>query len=213
MMKINLLGQSTAAAATRRAAAPTTSTQQVLVLVVALAVSMGIVGFLYYYWGNQVKQEQADLAREQTRQKELAGVQAQNALYRKQLAQLQERIDTIQKLQTSRTGPVDMMTGIGDVVNVTHNLYLTSVQPAGNTLHIQGIASRVDSIADFIRALKNSPKFDHVLLEKYFQNNRQNQVSYEFTLECEYKPPAPPQPAGAAGGPAQPTAAGRPAGK
>ncbi len=212
MMKINLLGQPTARAATRRAAAPTTSTQQALILLVALAVSLGIVGFLYYYWGNEVKQEQANLAREQTRQKELAGVQAQNALYQKQLAQLQQRIDTIQKLQSSRRGPVDLMAGIGHVVDMTHDLYLTSIQPAGNTLHIQGIASRVDSIANFIRALKSSPKFDHVLLEQYFQNNRQNQVSYQFTLQCEYKPPAPPPPAGASG-PAEPAAAGQPAGR
>lgn len=212
MMKINLLGQPTAAGVTRPVTAPTTSTQQALILVLALVVSLGIVGFLYYYWGNEVKQEQAQLAHEQARQKELAGVQAQNALYQKQLARLQERINTIQKLQNSRTGPVTMMRGIGDVVNLTHDLYLTSIQPAGNTLHIQGIATHVDSIAHFMRALKNSPEFDHVLLEQYFQNNRQNEVSYQFRLQCEYKPPAPPQ-AAQASGPAQPTAAGRPTSK
>jgi Tfp pilus assembly protein PilN len=212
MMKINLLGQPTAAGAGRPAVAQTTAPQQVLILVVALVVSLGIVGFLYYYWGNEVKQEQVALAREQTRQKELAGVQAQNALYRKQLARLQERINTIQKLQSSRTGPVDMMSGIGNVVNLTHDLYLTSIQPAGNTLHIQGIATRVDSIANFMLELKSSPEFAHVLLEQYFQNNRQNEVSYQFRLECEYKPPAPPQAAGASG-PARPTVSGQPAGK
>ncbi len=212
MMKINLLGQPTAGAVARPAGAPSPVTQQVIILVVALVVSLGIVGFLYYYWGNEVKQEQAALARQQTRQRELAGVQAQNILYQKQLAQLQERINTIQKLQSSRTGPVDMMTWIGNVVNMTHDLYLTSIQPTGHTLHIQGIANRVDSIANFMRTLQSSPRFTHVLLEQYFQNNRQNEVSYQFRLECEYKPPAPPQPAGS-NGPARPSAAGHPAGK
>jgi Tfp pilus assembly protein PilN len=209
MMKINLLGQPTRAA--RAAAAPTTVARQVTILVVSLVVCFSVVGLLYYYWGRQVENERAQLAKEQTRQKELAGVKAQNALYQRQLAQLQERINTIQKLQTARTGPVDLMTGLGDTVNRTKDLYLLTVEPRGNTLDIRGVSMSVQAIADFITALNRSDSFENVELQRYFQDNQENRTRFRFELSATYKPPAPPQPPSATGAaqPAKP-AAGRP---
>lgn len=205
MMKINLLGQPTPAA--RAAAAPTTAARQAVILVVALVAAMSIVGLLYFYWGRQVTNETAQLVKEKARQQELAGVKAQNARYQQQLAQLQERVNTIQKLQSARTGPVDLMTGLGDTVNRTKDLYLTSVQPQGAALDIKGVAMSVRSIADFITALNGSPKFDNVQLREYFQNNVGPQVRFQFELVASYKAPAPPQPAGGAASaqPATPT--------
>jgi Tfp pilus assembly protein PilN len=143
MMKINLLGRT--APAGRRAAQPSASSRQAMIFIGALAVTMSVTGFLYYYWSSQVTQAQAALTREQIRQKELAAVRAQNQLYQQQLKQLQERIDTIQKLQSSRTGPVDLMTALGDSVNQTKDLYLSQVSPTGNVLHIRGQAQTVEA--------------------------------------------------------------------
>lgn len=127
MMKINLLGEG--APSSRSVVPASAAGRQVLVFVVSLTVALSIVGFLYYYWGRQVKHEQRALLREQIRQKELAAVKAQNQEYQRQLKQLQERIDTIQKLQASRQGPVDLMTGLADTVNATQGLYLLQVSP------------------------------------------------------------------------------------
>src|SRR5215472_8417640 len=100
MMKINLLGLDSLNS--RIAAGSSEFARQVLVFVVAVAISMSTVGFIYYYWSHQITAAQAALGREQIRQKELGSVRAQNQEYQRQLKTLEERIQTIQKLQTRR---------------------------------------------------------------------------------------------------------------
>ncbi len=207
MMKINLLGQPTPT--TKAVSAPTSmAARQGIVFGVALVVCMGIAGLFWYYWGHQLTYEQAQLSKEQSRQKELAGVKAQNTLYQQQLKQLQERINTIQKLQTARTGPVDLMMGLGDTVNHTKDLFLTSVDPRGNALDIKGVSESVHAIADFIAALNKSSKFESVQLREYYQDNLESRTRFRFELFTTYKPPAPPALPGGANQPATPTAAG-----
>ncbi|TAM79113.1 MAG: hypothetical protein EPN47_19075 [Acidobacteria bacterium] len=165
------------------------SARQVLVFIVALAVSMSTAGFVYYYWSHQITQAQAALAREQIRQKELASVRSQNQEYQRQLKTLEERIQTIQKLQTRRQGPVDLMEGLGDSVNQTRDLYLLQVTPEGNMLHIRGEAGRVPAIAQFISALVRSPRFTDVELKQYYQDNQNGRTNFKFNLDCSYIPP------------------------
>ncbi|HET9178949.1 MAG TPA: PilN domain-containing protein [Terriglobia bacterium] len=198
MMKINLLGHDLPES--RLAAGPSESARQTLVFVVALAVSMSTVGFVYYYWSHQITEAQAALGREQVRQKELGSVRAQNQEYQRQLKTLEERIQTIQKLQARRQGPVDLMEGLGDSVNQTRDLYLLQVAPEGSMLHIRGEAGRVAAIAQFIRALASSPRFTEVKLKQYYQDNQNGRVNFKFNLDCSYVPP----------GSADQTAAGKP---
>lgn len=197
MMKINLLGQDFPQS--RLAVGSSEAARQVLVFVVALAVSMSTVGFIHYYWSRQITDSQAALGREQIRQKELGSVRAQNQEYQRQLKTLEERIQTIQKLQTRRQGPVDLMEGLGDSVNQTRELYLLQVAPEGSLLHIRGEAGRVAAIAQFIRALASSPRFTDVKLKQYYQDNQNGRVNFKFNLDCSYVPP----------GPADQTAAGK----
>jgi Tfp pilus assembly protein PilN len=184
MMKINLLGQD--APELKIAAGSSASARKVLVFIVSLAVSMSTVGFVYYYWGRQITQQQAALAREQIRQKELATVRTQNQEYQRQLKTLEERIQTIQKLQARRQGPVDLMEGLGETVDSTRDLYLLQVTPEGNLLHIRGEAQRVQAIAQFINALMNSSRFGDIELKQYYQDNQHGQTNFKFNLDCSY---------------------------
>ena len=193
MMKINLLSQE--ASESKIALGSAAGTRQVLVFAVATAVSMSTVGFVYYYWSHQISQVQASLTREQVRQKELSSVRAQNQEYQRQLKTLEERIQTIQKLQARRQGPVDLMIGLGETVNRTRELYLLQVAPAGNLLHIRGEASRVPAIAQFIKALVSSPRFADVKLRQYYQDDQHGRINFKFDLDCAYVPPEKSEPA------------------
>ena len=186
MMKINLLEQDSPESGI---AGSTESARQVLVFVVALAVSMSTLGFIYYYWSHQITEAQAALAREQIRQKELGSVRTRNQEYQRQLQTLEERIQTIQKLQARRQGPADLMEGLGDSVNQTRDLYLLQVAPGGGMLHIRGEAGRVPAIAQFIKALVRSPRFADVKLKQYYQDNQNGRVHFKFDLDCSYVPP------------------------
>lgn len=207
MMKINLLGE--AAPAATRVASASDAARQILVFIVSLAVMMSVVGFLYFYWNNQVQHEQDALTREQVRQKELAAVRAQNQQYQQQLKQLEERINTIQKLQTSRQGPVDLMTGLGDTVNSAQDLYLLQVTPEGKVLHIRGQSQTVQAIAQFIRALNNASQFSGVQLKQYYQDDLYGRTSFKFNLDCVYTPPGTAPPEGNKEAAAGPAAGGR----
>lgn len=189
MMKINLLEHDSPESGI---AGSSESARQVLVFVVALAVSMSTVAFIYYYWSHQITEAQAALGREQIRQKELASVRAQNQEYQRQLQTLEERIQIIQKLQTRRQGPVDLMEGLGDSVDRTRNLYLLQVAPEGSMLHIRGEAGGVPAIAQFIKALVDSPRFAGVSLKQYYQDNQNGRLSFRFDLDCSYVPPGAP---------------------
>ena len=186
MMKINLLGQE--GPELKLSVGSSASARQALVFVVALAVSMSTVGFVYYYWSSQISHAQAALRREQIRQKELASVRAQNQEYQRQLKTLEERVKTIQMLQTKRQGPVDLMEGLGETVNQTRDLYLLQVTPEGNVLRIRGEASHVPAIARFIKALVMSPRFADVKLRQYYQDNQHGRTNFKFNLECAYVP-------------------------
>jgi Tfp pilus assembly protein PilN len=193
MMKINLLGQD--APESRLAVGVAPPARQALVFIVVLAVSLSTVGFVNYYWNHQISQVQAALKREQVRQKELASVKAQNQEYQRQLKTLEERIQTIQKLQTLRQGPVDLMEGLGETVNRTRELYLLQVTPEGNQLHIHGEASHVPAIARFIKALMSSPRFAEVKLRQYYQDDQHGRINFKFNLDCSYVPPGQKEPA------------------
>ncbi|HUZ46081.1 MAG TPA: PilN domain-containing protein [Terriglobia bacterium] len=193
MMKINLLGEASPAA--MKVAPASNASRQVLVFIVALAVMMSVVGFLYFYWSNQVHHEQNALTREQIRQKELAAVRAQNQKYQQQLKQLEARINTIQKLQSSRQGPVDFMTGLGNTVDSTKDLYLLQITSEGGVIHVRGESQTVGSIAQFIKALNDSMQFSNVLLKQYYQADRYGRRNFNFNLDCVYTPPEAAQPA------------------
>jgi Tfp pilus assembly protein PilN len=187
MMKINLLGQD--APELKVSAGPSAPARQILVFIVSLVVTMSTVGFVYYYWAHQVRQQQAALVREQIRQKELATVKAQNQEYQRQLKTLEERIQTIQKLQAKRQGPVDLMEGLGKTVDLTQDLYLLQVTPKGNRLHILGEAQKVRAIARFINAMMNSPRFGDIKLRQYYQDNQHGRTNFKFNLDCSYIQP------------------------
>ncbi len=195
MMKINLLGQEAPRAAIVAGSSP--AARQATVFMVALAITLGTVGFVYTYWGHQIKQQQAALVREQVRQKELASVKAQNQEYQRQLKTLEERVQIIQKLQASRQGPVDLMEGLGVSVNTTRDLYLLQVTSEGNVLHIRGEAQRVQAIAQFIKALMDSPRFGEVKLKQYYQDDQNGRTNFKFNLDCSYTRPEVAAPAAA----------------
>jgi Tfp pilus assembly protein PilN len=186
MIKINLLG--VAPPPTKAAPGPpATKAFQVVTFVGALIVSFAIVGIIYKIWTNQITELDKRLSQEKVRQTELAVVKAQNQKYQQRLKDLETRINTIQALQNSRVGPVELMTALGNVVNRVNDVYLYTATPAGDRLELKGQSGTVDSMANFLADLKNSGSFDDVQLEQFFQDDQQNRLTYKFSVSCSFK--------------------------
>ncbi|HEV2178402.1 MAG TPA: PilN domain-containing protein [Terriglobia bacterium] len=178
---------------------------QAKVFGVALGSLAIVVSFFYWYWTRQINHLNDNLRAEQAEAARLKGIQAENERYAKQLSEMEQRIKTIQALESSRKGPVELMASLGATVNNTRGLYLLSVSTQENQINVQGQSPTVDAIAGFIAALRNSGKFQDVRLEQYFENDQKEQVGFKFILDCLYQ--TVPQ----VGSPQPPTGLSRPA--
>jgi len=188
MIKINLLGVAPPPTPAAEAA-PATRGFQGGVLAGAAVVCALIVGFFYLTWNAAVKTMEANLKKEQVREQELKVVKAQNDQYQRHLRDLEQRINTIQTLQASRTGPVEEMTALGDTVNKVSGLYLFVMTPQQDRILLNGQVSTVESMATFLAALKSSAYFRDVQLRRFYQDNIRNTLSYKFTLDMQYQSP------------------------
>ncbi len=203
MIKINLLGVAPPPRVSSVGGPPAQRATQVVMVLGALIICFGIVGVVYKIWSNQIADLEKRRSQEKLRQTELAMVKAQNAQYQQRLSDLETRINTIQALQNSRVGPVELMSALGSVVNKINDVYLYTMAPAGDRLQLKGQSSTVDSMANFLAFLKQSGFFNDVQLEQFYQDDQHERLTYKFTLSCLFKSPTggTSAPAQGAGGP------------
>jgi len=186
MIKINLLG--TGPSPSRKISGPPApAVFQAAIFVGAVIVCFAIVGIIYKVWSNQIDDLNKRLRHEKIRQSELAAVKTQNQRYQARLKDLETRINTIQALQATRVGPVELMSALGNVVNRVDAVYLFSASPAGERVELKGESSTVDSMANFMADLKKSGSFDDVQLEQFFQDDEKERLNYKFSLSCLFK--------------------------
>ncbi len=213
MIKINLLGITPPPAAREVGPAPT-PVRQALYFFVGAAVSGVVVFAFWWFWTSDIKKLNVELEKQKIEAQRLATIRAENQRYLAQIQQLQRRQTTIQQLANSRSGPVDLMINVGNVVNRADDLYVLTMVPEGARISIKGQANTVHSIANFITNLKGNTAFQDVQLRQYYQDDQFDRLSFKFNIDFAYKPPAatpPPSP-----GPQQaagPAAPGRPAGQ
>lgn len=205
MIKINLIGVAKPVAA-KVEGPPPTAIRHVIVFVAAAMVCSIAVGVPWWLWTSEIKGLEKDLAKEKAEEARLRQIQEENKKYLDRRNQLEMRINTIQGLQNSRVGPVEMMAALGSTVNRTNDLYLITVNPEGRRLNIRGQSNSVESIAAFIDALKATGNFGDVQLRQYFEDDHEGRLSFKFNLDFEFKPSAPaatPPPATTAPAPAR----------
>ena len=172
----------------------------------ALIIGFGIVGVIYKIWSSEIAGLTAARSKQRIRQQELAVVKGQNDKYQQRLRDLETRINTIQALQNSRTGPVELMAALGNIVNKTDDIFLFTVAPAGDRVELRGQSGSVDTMTSFLGFLKDSGTFDDVQLEQFYQDDYKDRLAYKFTLNCGFRaltqgtsPKAGGAPAGAGG--------------
>ena len=201
MIRVNLIQPVGMPVETTAAVAiPTSAKRQIMVLAISALICIAVVGSIYWLWSHQITTSTQQLAVERAEAVRLARVQAENEKFHAQLMAIQAHISIIQDLNKNREGPKDLMTALSTTVNRANGLYLISVAGQGGELKIHGESEYVNSIADFITALKEAGAFNNVQLQRLFEDDHKDQVNFTFDLTCAYKPPAG-LAAGAAAGP------------
>jgi Tfp pilus assembly protein PilN len=193
MIRINLLGQ-TRPKATRRPV--DTGAALPLVFIGAGVLLGGLVLFYFYHsWQTQLDGEKKRIQQLQAQKTDLENIKQQVEAFDKQKVVLQQRVNTIEQLQRDRTGGQELLDQVANTVSRAENLWLLSMSKKGTALTMDGAAASLNSVANFITALKRSGYFQKVEIKDSKQDDRNTAVqTFLFTITAEISPAAPATP-------------------
>ncbi len=195
MIRINLLGIKKELP---RAAMPSVAVEGAKVTVIFVVVVVLAVGALFYHYrllaseADRLAQRMAAAQAEKTR---LAQVKAEVELFEKRKQQYLSRINTIERLKASQTGPVTLLTSLANSVQMSEHLWLTNFVADSTKVSINGVASNVNTVADFIANLRRTGQFKTVEIQESFQDDKFKEIpTFVFTITAERVPPTVAQP-------------------
>ena len=190
MIRINLLGQIRPKTARR----PVDTGAALPLVFIGAGVLLGGLFLFYFYhsWQTQLNEENGRIKQLQAQKTELEQIKLQVDAFEKQKTVLQQRVATIEQLQRDRTGGQELLDQVANTVSRAENLWLTSMSKKGSTVNMEGAAASINSVANFITALKRSGYFQKVEIKDTKQDDRNTAVqTYTFTITAEIAPNGP----------------------
>jgi type IV pilus assembly protein PilN len=219
MIRINLLGQARPKAGRR----PVDTGAAMPVVFIGAGVALGLVALIFFYMSlqRQLSEENARIKTLQAQKADLMQIKAQVDQFEAQKKVLTQRVQTIEQLQRDRTGGQELLDEIASTVSRTENLWLTTMVRKGNNLSLDGASGSLNSVANFITALKRSGYFQKVEIKESKQDDKAAGVqTFTFQLTAEISPqqiapgqPGQRPPAKTTSGPSQPATSTAPAKK
>jgi type IV pilus assembly protein PilN len=214
MIRINLLGQTRPKAGRR----PVDTGAALPLVFIGIGAAVGLVVLFYFYHSlqTQLNDENSKIKTLTAQKTELQVIKQQVESFEKQKQILQQRVGVIEQLQRDRTGGQELLDMVANTVSRTENLWLSSMTRKGNTIAFEGASASINSVANFITALKRSGYFQKVEIKESRQDDKSTAIqTFLFQISAEISPPqaAPAAQAKSASAPAQPAAASAPAKK
>jgi type IV pilus assembly protein PilN len=158
-----------------------------LIQVTAVLLIAGALNFGYWYQLDREKKSievQSRLAEQKNR--ELADIKVRYLERQKQADSYKRRVDVIDQLRTSQSGPVNLLSMIGDTVNSTEAVWLNSLQDQGASVAIDGTALSSDAVANLISNLQKTGFFRNIEIKESYQDDTvKDMQAFQFTLTCE----------------------------
>ncbi len=156
--------------------------QVAAVLLIAGAINAG-----YWYQLDREKKSiemQARVAEQKNR--ELADIKVKYLERQRQAEFYKRRVDVIDQLRSNQTGPVGLLSMIGDTVNSTEAVWLSSMQDQGASVAIDGMALSSDAVANLISNLQKTGFFRNIEIKETSQDSAvKDMQAFQFTLTCE----------------------------
>ncbi len=221
MIKVNLLDSVTdrakgVAAVEEKVANPR---MQTMLLGMVIAVLLGA-GMLYDYYSSssELEEQQRKLAEQKNIQAQTVAVNKERVELEKKMADIQARIDAIQRLRESQQGPGAVLREIKARFDSIPGLYLKSVEQNGQEVTIKGESPNEAAVTNFGKSLEfSSGLFTNLSIETQREAAKVEEAEgaaaaasaaanpdapkpevVTFTIKCNYSPVNPPA-AGASG--------------
>jgi len=187
MIRINLLGQARPKAARR----PVDTGAAMPLVFIGAGVLLGILFLFYFYhsWQTQLADETKRIKTLQGQKTELEQIKLQVEAFEKQKDLLKRRVDTIEQLQKDRTGGQELLDQVANTVSRAENLWLTSMTKKGTVVSFEGSSASLNSVANFITALKRSGYFQKIEIKESKQDDKNTSIqTFLFSINAEIAP-------------------------
>ncbi|MFQ5739619.1 MAG: PilN domain-containing protein [Acidobacteriota bacterium] len=148
-----------------------------LVLLVAVGLTMGS---WYWHLSEQRDQRRSQVAGLEREAAQLKKIQSQLKEFEQLTTKLGNQLKVIDSLKSQHRGPIQLMNALIASAPEEPSLWLTSLSQRGNKLTLEGKASDVPAIADFISQLSRRPPFKSVELNFW----ERKEGALNFKLSC-----------------------------
>jgi Tfp pilus assembly protein PilN len=147
----------------------------------------GLLNFLYWYQLDKQKRSiQARMQVAEQRNRELADVKLRYMERQREAQSYKRRVDVIDQLRASQAGPVNLLNMIGDTVNNTEAVWLSTMKDQGASVDIEGMALSADAVAGLIQNLQKTGYFKNIEIKETYQDDQiKDMQAFQFTLTCE----------------------------
>jgi len=153
---------------------------------VAVAVLAGANAFYWYHLNHQAQNIAAKMQVAEQRNRELSVVKAKYLERQKQADNYKQRVDVIDQLRAAQSGPVNLLNTIGETVNRTEAVWLSSMKDQGKDIAIQGMALSTDAVAELITNLQKTGYFKSIEIKETYQDEQvKDMQAFQFELTCE----------------------------
>ena len=188
MIQINLLGLPKPKKGKRAAAASVAGDgpNPVVLIGVAILLAAGLLFAGFYKIGADKKKIEKDMAAAQKESQELALAKSKYDEQEAQRRIFEQRVKVIDDLRAKASGPVDLLSMVGDTINNTEGVWLNSMKEDGHNINIDGSALSVHQVATLMKNLQNTGYFRTVEMKETLQDTQVKEMQqFNFTLVCE----------------------------
>ena len=193
MIKINLLENSKGKSKRGGSSGPSMPTMEMgdmgspKLKILAVLVVVGLFNLGYWYrLDHQAKAIEAKMKIAEANNRTLADVKARFLERQTQANNYKRRVDVIDGLRQSQTGPVNLLAMMGETVNNTEAVWLSKMDDQGTSVNLEGTALSTDAVANLIANLQKTGFFKTVEIKETFQDDTiKDMQAFQFTLTCE----------------------------
>lgn len=156
--------------------------QTAAVLLIAAAVNGG----MWYHLDREAKAIEIKSRVAEQKNQELASIKVRFLERQRQADSYKRRVDVIDQLRSNQSGPVNLLSTIGDTINGTEAVWLNSMLDQGNSVAIDGTALSSDAVANLISNLQKTGYFRNIEIKESFQDDGvKDMQAFQFSLTCE----------------------------
>jgi len=176
--------------------------QQGFLLVALLMVAVVGTGWMHFAMRSKVSAATGRVAQINAQIKQFEPQLKQVEAYKQKKAEVQAKLDVIDGLERSRSGPVHMMDELA--IHIPERMWLISLKARAGSVKIEGKSLDNEIVAAFLTELSRSPYFGNVELRSTELESRGGLKLHRFevttTMEDPHKPQDEAETAKATGG-------------